>query len=91
MEIFELIEKFGLPVIMVVALGFYVQKQNKWIQETLMQEMEESQNRMESIMIKLIDQQKALQTDTFPELHKELARLQGSFNTLQNIMTKLRR
>ena len=89
MDLFAILETFGLPVILVIALGLYVQKQNKWIQETLMQELEESQNRLEGIMIKLIDQQKSMQTDSFPDLHKELARLTGSYQSLVNIITKL--
>ena len=91
MDLFAVLETFGLPVFLVIALGLYVQKQNKWIQETLMQELEESQNRLEGIMIKLIDQQKLMQTDSFPELHKELARLTGSYQALVNIITKLKK
>ena len=37
MDFINLIETFGLPVAGVIALGFYVSRQNKWIQETLMQ------------------------------------------------------
>tara|TARA_Y100000593_G_C4283890_1_gene324304 strand:- start:993 stop:1277 length:285 start_codon:yes stop_codon:yes gene_type:complete len=85
----NLIETFGLPVAGVIALGFYVSRQNKWIQETLMQELEESQNRTESILIKLIDQQKLLQTNEFPELHKELARLEGSYHSIVRIISSL--
>ena len=90
MDIFAILETFGLPVFLVIALGLYVQKQNKWIQETLMQELEESQNRTEGILIKLIDQQKRLQTDEFPDLHKELARLEGSYHSIVRIISSLK-
>jgi|TARA_Y100001973_G_scaffold105648_1_gene179638 hypothetical protein len=86
----NLIETFGLPVAGVIGLAIYVSRQNKWIQETLMQELEESQNRTEGILIKLIDQQKRLQTDEFPDLHKELARLEGSYHSIVRIISSLK-
>jgi len=35
MEMFDLLERFGLPVMMVVALGFYAKQQTNWIQNEL--------------------------------------------------------
>tara|TARA_R110002020_G_scaffold128392_4_gene287779 strand:+ start:11040 stop:11327 length:288 start_codon:yes stop_codon:yes gene_type:complete len=89
MDLFALLETFGVPVAMSVAFGFFIWKQNSWIQNTLMMEMEESQNRLESILVKLIDAQKKMQVDGFGDLHKELARLTGSYQSLVKIITKL--
>ena len=61
MEMFDLLERFGLPVMMVVALGWYVKSQNAWIQNELQTELRESFGRLESILIKLIDAQKGMQ------------------------------
>ena len=61
MEMFDLLERFGLPVMMVVALGWYVKSQNAWIQNELQTELRESFTRLESILIKLIDAQKQMQ------------------------------
>ena len=61
MEMFDLLERFGLPVMMVVALGWYVKSQNAWIQNELQTELRESFARLESILIKLIDAQKQMQ------------------------------
>ncbi len=61
MEMFDLLERFGLPVMMVVALGWYVKAQNTWIQNELQTELRESFTRLESILIKLIDAQKGMQ------------------------------
>jgi hypothetical protein len=61
MEMFDLLERFGLPVMMVVALGWYVKSQNAWIQNELQTELRESFSRLESILIKLIDAQKGMQ------------------------------
>ena len=35
MEMFDLLERFGLPVMMVVALGIYAKQQTNWIQNEL--------------------------------------------------------
>ena len=58
MDIFNILETFGVPVAMSVAFGFFIWKQNKFIQDTLMQELDESFGRLEAIIIKLIDAQK---------------------------------
>jgi len=55
----------------------------------LQKELRESFNRVEGIIIKLIDQQKRLQTDEFPDLHKELARLEGSYHSIVRIISSL--
>ena len=60
-EMFDLLERFGLPVMMVVALGWYVKSQNTWIQNELQTELRESFTRLEGILIKLIDAQKNMQ------------------------------
>ena len=59
--IFEILERFGLPVAMVGALGWYVKSQNAWIQNELQTELRESFGRLEAILIKLIDAQKGMQ------------------------------
>lgn len=61
MDIFVILEQFGIPVAMTVAFGFYIWKQNQFIQRTLMQELDQDFKRLEGIIIKLIDQQKKVQ------------------------------
>mgnify|MGYP003138919734 CR=1 FL=1 len=63
MEMFDLLERFGLPVMMVVALGFYAKQQTNWIQNELQKELRESFERLEGIVIKLIDAQKGMQLE----------------------------
>ena len=46
---------------MVLALGWYVKAQNTWIQNELQTELRESFERLEGIIIKLIDAQKGMQ------------------------------
>ena len=85
MELFDALETFGVPVTMCIAFGFFIWRQNKWIQDNLKKDMDEQAKRLESIVIGLINAQKKLQTD----FGKELARLEGSYRSLQSILTKM--
>ena len=85
MNLFEVLEKFGVPITMCVAFGFFIWKQNKWIQDDLKKDMEEQNKRIEDIVIGLINAQKKLQTD----FGKELSRLEGSYRSMANIVQKL--
>ena len=85
MNILQILETFGVPITMCLAFGFFIWKQNKWIQDDLKKDMDEQAKRLESIVISLIDAQKKLQTD----FGKELSRLEGSYRSLTNIIEKL--
>ena len=61
MDLFTIIETFGVPVAMSIAFGFFIWKQNKFIQDELQKELRESFGRLEGILIKLIDAQKGMQ------------------------------
>ena len=63
MDIFSIIETFGVPVAMSIAFGFFIWKQNNWIQNELQTELRESFDRVEGIIIKLIDAQKGMQLE----------------------------
>ena len=85
MDILAILEQFGLPVAMLVAFGYYIWKQNQWIQNDLKKDLEEQAKRLEEIVIGLINAQKKLQTD----FGKELSRLEGSYRAISNIIQKL--
>ena len=59
MDIFAILDSYGIPIAVAVAFGYFIWKQNQFIQHTLMEELEESFNRLEGITIKLIDAQKS--------------------------------
>tara|TARA_R100000781_G_C4052160_1_gene118016 strand:- start:376 stop:678 length:303 start_codon:yes stop_codon:yes gene_type:complete len=61
MDLLNVLETFGVPVAMSVAFGFFIWKQNKFIQDELQKELRESFGRLEGILIKLIDAQKQMQ------------------------------
>ena len=82
METFvEIIERVGVPVAMCMAFGFFIWKQNQFIQNELQKEMRESFNRLEGIVIKLID---ALKKHTI-----DIKELKASYAALVNIVQKL--
>ena len=81
MDIFAIIEKFGIPVAVSMAFGYFIWKQNKFIQDTLMDELEESFKRLEGIIIQLINQQKLMQI--------EQKGIEKSFNAIVKIISQL--
>ena len=81
MDLFAIIEKFGIPVAVSMAFGYFIWKQNKFIQDTLMDELEESIKRLEGIIIQLINQQKTMQI--------EQKGIEKSFKSIVTIISKL--
>ena len=81
MDILNVIETFGVPVAMSIAFGFFIWKQNKWIQDELKDEMDESFDRLEGIIIKLIEQQKIVQL--------EFKEIKASYRAIVEILASL--
>ena len=77
----EVLEKFGIPVTVAMAFGFFIWKQNKYIQDDLSKDLHQKFNRLEGILVKLIDQQKKMQI--------EQKGLERSYKTLVEIIAKL--
>ena len=84
MDWINLLEQYGVPLVVAVAFWFFIQKQNKFIQDELQKELRESFDRIESIIIKLIDQQKKMQLGqrglerSYKALIEIIARLSGN-------------
>ena len=81
MDVFSVINDFGLPVSMVIACFYFINKQSKWIQEELEEDMEQSFQRLEKIQIELISQQKKTQM--------ELTKVRGYIEGIEDILTRL--
>ena len=81
MDWIVLLEQYGIPLVVAVAFWFFIQKQNKYIQDELSKEMRESFGRVEGIIIKLIDKQKKMQL--------EQKGLENSYKTLVEIIASL--
>mgnify|MGYP003141095565 FL=1 len=81
METFvEIIERVGVPVAMCMAFGFFIWKQNQFIQNELQKEMRESFARLEGIVIGLIN---ALKKHTI-----DIKELKASYKAIVDIMQK---
>ena len=81
MDYLTILEQYGIPLVVAVAFWFFIQKQNKYIQDELSKEMRESFGRVEGIIIKLIDQQKKMQL--------EQKGLENSYKTLVEVIASL--
>ena len=81
MDWFELLERYGVPLVVAVAFWLFIQKQNNFIQNELQKELRESFGRVEGIIIKLIDQQKRMQL--------EQKGIENSYKTLVEIISHL--
>ena len=81
MDILAVMEQFGVPVAMTIAFGFFIWRQNKFIQETLMTELDQDFKRLEGIIIKLIDQQKLVQM--------EVQKMRGIFKANLEVFARL--
>ena len=81
MDWLELLERYGVPLVVAVAFWMFIQKQNKFIQDELQKELRESFTRVEGIIVKLIDQQKKIQL--------EQKGIEQSYRTLVEVIAKL--
>ena len=81
MDWLNILEQYGIPVVVAIAFGFFIWKQNKFIQDELMEELNENFKRVEGILIKLIDQQKKMQL--------EQKGIENSYKTLVEIIASL--
>ena len=76
-----ILEQYGIPICVAIAFGFFIWKQNKYIQDDLSKDIHQKFNRLEGILVKLIDQQKIMQL--------EQKGLERSYKTLVEIIAKL--
>jgi|TARA_Y100000361_G_C11048088_1_gene283638 starvation-inducible outer membrane lipoprotein len=81
MDIMAIIETFGVPVAVAIAFGYFIWKQNKYIQDDLTKDINQQFTRLEGIIIQLINQQKKLQL--------EVKRMSASYDALVKIVTNL--
>ena len=81
MDWIELLERYGVPLCVAVAFWLFIQKQNKYIQDDLAKDMHQKFNRLEGILIKLIDNSKK------QEIKQE--GLNRSFRTIVELMSAL--
>ena len=81
MDWLVILEQYGIPIVVAIAFGFFIWKQNKFIQDELAKEMRSSFDSVTGILIKLIDQQKKMQL--------EQKGIENSYKTLVEIIASL--
>ena len=81
MDLLTILEQYGIPICVAIAFGFFIWKQNKYIQDDLSKDIHQIFNRLEGILVKLIDQQKLMQL--------EQKGLENSYKTLVEVIAKL--
>jgi hypothetical protein len=83
MDVISIVKELGVPISMLLGFSWYIIQRTKFLETTLMKEVDEDFSRLEGILIKLIDQIKLSQLDT-----KEL---KGYIMGIQDILTKYRK
>lgn len=81
MDVFVILEQYGVPLTMCVCFGYFIWKQNNWIQDDLKKDLDEANDRFELIVIKLIDSQKQMQL--------ELKDVKASYRAIVEILAAL--
>ena len=81
MDWLQIVDRYGVPLVVAIAFWLFIQNQNKYIQDELSKELRESFGRVEGILIKLIDQQKKMQL--------EQKGIERSYRSLVEIMAYL--
>ena len=76
-----IIDQYGLPIAITVAFGYFIWKQQTWIQKELVDDLENQFRRLEGIIIKLIDQQKITQMD--------IKEVKGYIEGIEDILSRL--
>ena len=77
----SIIDQYGLPIAITIAFGYFIWKQQTWIQKELVDDLEQQFRRLEGIIIKLIDQQKITQMD--------IKEVKGYIEGIEDILSRL--
>jgi hypothetical protein len=85
MELIDIVEKLGVPVAVAGASMWFIWRQTQFIQKFFMEDLTNSQLRLEQIIITLISQQKELQIN----IKESLADMRSSYESLVEIVQAL--
>ena len=84
-QIIDVIERVGVSVVVAGASMWFIWRQTQFMQKFFMDDIQESQQRLESIIIKLISKQKDLEQKTLVELTD----MRSSYESLVEIIKSL--
>ena len=77
----EILEKFGFPAAIAMAMGYFIWRSQTYIQDELSKDIASKFERLEGIVIALINQQKKMQI--------ELRGIKAKYEALVDIILKL--
>ena len=77
----NIIDQYGLPIAMLVGVGWYIIQRTKFLEETLSAQIDEDMGRLEAIIVSLISQIKLAQLD--------LKEVKGYIEGLNDILAKI--
>ena len=78
-------ERFGLPVVMLLGMSYGLMQLFKWMANDLIKQIKDNNQRMESIVIKLIDNSKKERAESREQSKQHYERM----TTLIDLMVKL--
>ena len=84
-SIVDVIEQLGLPDAVCGASMYFIWRQTQFIQRFFMEDIQESQTRLEQIIITLINKQKELEQKTLVEITD----MRSSYESLVELMQAL--
>ena len=85
MEPIDIVERLGVPMAVAGASMWFIWRQTQFMQKFFMEDIQESQNRLESIIVTLISKQKELEQRTM----ESLADMRSSYESLVEIIQSL--
>ena len=81
MDFMEIIERFGIACAVAVAMGFFIHRNQVFLQQPLMKELDQDFKNLTGIIIKLIDNSKRAEL--------KLQEVVSKYNALVKIITDL--
>ena len=81
-------ERFGLPVVMLLGMSYGMIQLFKWLANDLMKQIAENHQRIEAIIIKLIDNSKQERADNKLYFEKVVTMLDSTYTMMAKLFKK---
>ena len=81
MDVFQILDTYGIPLTLVAVFGWFIWSQNKYIHKELDENLDNSFSELRQIVLKLIGELKKTQL--------EVAKIRGYIEGIEDILTRL--
>ena len=81
MDVFQILDTYGIPLTLVAVFGWFIWSQNKYIQQELDENLDNSFSELRQIVLKLSGELKKTQL--------EVAKIRGYIEGIEDILTRL--